>query len=118
MSCTSLYIEGLGEAECAAQAAIAEEAEHAFKESLLPDLVALQEFRSIATIFIATTIFCCNKLQYYHKYHVCGNSLHIWPQFSFVAIISYFVAIEGTYCSEMRCCCIMVVLLQRLRVVA
>jgi hypothetical protein len=39
MSCTALYIEGLGEAECAAQAAIAEEAEHAFKESLLPDLV-------------------------------------------------------------------------------
>jgi hypothetical protein len=57
----------------------------------------LQGFRYIATKFIATTIFRCNKIWYYHKIHVRGNRIRILPQFSFVALSALFVAVEAMY---------------------
>jgi hypothetical protein len=45
---------------------------------------ALQGFLSIATKIITTTIFCCNKMRYYHKIHGRGNRIHILPQLTFL----------------------------------
>jgi hypothetical protein len=53
----------------------------------------LQEIRSIATIFNATTIFHCNKSQYCHHFHICGNRSCILPWFIFVVKSTCFVAI-------------------------
>jgi hypothetical protein len=55
--------------------------------------LALQEIRSIATNFIATTTFRCSKTQYCHHFHVCGNRPHILPPFIFVVLITCSVAI-------------------------
>jgi hypothetical protein len=60
----------------------------------------LQEIRSIATISIATDSFRCNRLQYCHKTSIRGNILHVLPQFSFVTVVTFFVAKEGVYCNK------------------
>jgi hypothetical protein len=79
---------------------------------------SLQGFLSIATKFIATTIFCCNKMRYYHKIHSRGNRIHILPQLTFVALSTLFVAIEATYCNKMHRRCNMVAILRQLCCVA
>jgi hypothetical protein len=76
-------------------------------------ILSLQGFRFIATKFIDTTIFCCNKMIYYHKFPWRGNMSHILRQFSFVAL-STFVAIEAAYCNKLLHRCNMVVILQQL----
>jgi hypothetical protein len=80
--------------------------------------MSLQEIRSIATIIIAMTCFCCNRMQYYHEILVCGNSLRILLQCSFVAVITFFVAIEDVYCNKTQGRCNMVRLLRQLHFVA
>jgi hypothetical protein len=84
----------------------------------LPHDQPLQGFLSIATKFIATAKFCCNKMRYYHKIHGRGNRIHILPHLSFVALSTIFVAIEATYCNKMHCCCNMVAILQQFCCVA
>ena len=81
-------------------------------------MVALQGLRSIATKNVATTIFRCNKMRYYHKIPFHGNSSNILPQFCFIAVSTPFVAIEATYCHKVYQCCNMVVILRQLRRVA
>jgi hypothetical protein len=81
-------------------------------------VVALQGFRSIATKFIATTTFHCNKTQYCHQFPVCGNMPHILPQFSIDAIHPYFVAIGATYYNELHGRCNIQALSRRLSFVA
>ena len=79
---------------------------------------SLQGFRSIATTNIATTIFCCNKMLYYHKIPVCGNRIYILPQFRFIALSTRFVAIEAMYCQKLHRRCNMVVVLRQFHSVA
>ena len=75
---------------------------------------SLQEFRSIATKFIATTIFRYNKTWCYHKMLVHGNRINILPQFCFVALSIPFVAIEAMYCHKLYQHCNLVVILRQL----
>jgi hypothetical protein len=71
-----------------------------FANKLTTVVASLQEIRSIATIIIATASFRCNRMQYCHETPIRGNSLHVLPQFSFVAVVTFFVAKEGVYCNK------------------
>ena len=57
-------------------------------------------------------------MRYCHKILIRGNRFDILPQFSFVALISHFVAIEATYCHKLYQRRNMVVVLRQLRRVA
>jgi hypothetical protein len=75
-------------------------------------ILSLQGFRFIATKFIDTTIFCCNKMLYYHKIPGRGNRSHILRQFSFVTLTTLFVAIEAAYRNKLLRRCNMVAILR------
>jgi hypothetical protein len=81
-------------------------------------ILSLQGFRFIGTHFIARTIFCCNKMLYYHEIHGRGNRSHILRQYSFVGLITLFVAIRASYCNKLLCRCNMVAILRQLCFVA
>jgi hypothetical protein len=71
---------------------------------------SLQGFPSIATKFIAATIFHCNKTQYCHQIPICGNKPQILPQVNFDVIVPYSVAIGPTYYNELHGRCNMLAL--------
>jgi hypothetical protein len=63
-------------------------------------LLALQEIRSIATKFVATSIFRGNIFQFYHEISGHGSRTHIFPRLFLVAINFHFVAVEDSYCNK------------------
>jgi hypothetical protein len=81
-------------------------------------LLSLQGFPSIATKFIATTTFRCNKREYYHQFPFCGNRPHILPQIRLDVIRPCFVAIGARYYNKLHVCCNILALSRRLSSIA